>query len=614
MNESCLILSFTIPLIAALLIPLLSRGSSRVPVDVLAVAVSIANGTIACIMLGETATVSLPWLGEKIELAFRLAPFNSLILAGIAFFGIVLAVYSIGFLRDDSHWAQYYLYFLLTIGFANGAAVADNLVLLLFFWEGLLIPLFGFIVIGRPEAFRTAVKALIIAGVCDLAMAIGAGILFCGPWQLTFSRLTQPIAIEGAAAVAFVLLIIGAIAKAGSMPFHTWIPDAAVDAPLPFMALVPAAIEKLLGIYFLGRLTLDIFKLEEGSWASYLLMIIGALTILAAVMMALVQKDYKKLLAYHAISQVGYMILGIGTALPAGIIGGLFHMFNNAIYKCCLFLTGGAIEKQTGSTDLKKLGGLASRMPVTFACFFVAACSISGVPPFNGFFSKELIYDGALERHWIFYALALLGSFFTAASFLKLGHAAYWGPRSEENDKISEAPLSMLLPMLSLAAVCVFFGLFNQLPIGKLETVLGVVRTNGRHFAGWPASSMLIGLTFIGLTAAILNHLFGVKRSGSGLGASDHFHHAPILETMYARAELRKFDPYEWGLKSADVLAHWFWSLDRAIDWFLEAILCERTLDLSHTLSLIHRGSYTLYLFWCISGGVLVVLYLMNSL
>ncbi|MFZ2957759.1 MAG: proton-conducting transporter membrane subunit [Candidatus Ozemobacteraceae bacterium] len=613
MSESYVILSIAVPLLAALFVPFLSRNS-KLPLDVLAVVVSIANGILAWSLLGGSASISLPWLGEKIELAFRLAPFNSLILVGIAFFGIVFSVYSTGFVREDSPWAQYYLYFLLTIGFANGAALADNLIVFLFFWEGLLLPLFGFIAIGRPEAYRSAVKALIIAGVCDLAMAIGAGILYCGPWQLTFSKLTQPIAIEGAAAVAFVFLMVGAIAKAGSMPFHTWIPDAAIDAPLPFMALVPAAIEKLLGIYFLGRLTLDIFKLEEFSWASYLLMTIGVVTILAAVMMALVQKDYKKLLSYHAISQVGYMILGIGTALPVGIIGGLFHMFNHAVYKCCLFLTGGAIEKQTGTTDLRKLGGLASKMPITFACFFVAACSISGVPPFNGFFSKELIYDGALERHWIFYALALLGSFFTAASFLKLGHAAYWGPRSQENNKTSEASLSLLLPMLALAAVCVLFGLFNYLPIGRLEEVLGVARTNGHHFAGWPESTLLVGLTIACIGAAILNHLFGVTRSGSGLGASDHFHHAPVLKTVYAAAELKKFDPYEWGVKCADVLAHWLWSLDRAIDWFLEGFLGGRTLDLSHTISLLHRGSYTLYLFWSVAGGLLVVLYLMNSI
>ena len=140
------------------------------------------------------------------------------------------------------------------------------------------------------------------------------------------------------------------------MPFHSWIPDAAIDADLPFMALFPAALEKLLGIYFLARISLEMFKLTPTSWISTLMMIIGSITIIFAVMMALIQKDYKRLLSYHAISQVGYMILGIGTAVPIGIVGGLFHMINHAMYKSGLFLTAGSIEKQTGTTDLKKLG------------------------------------------------------------------------------------------------------------------------------------------------------------------------------------------------------------------------------------------------------------------
>src|SRR5208282_164932 len=210
--------------------------------------------------------------------------------------------------------------------------------------------------------------------------------------------------------------------------------------------------------------TLNLYHLTAGSWASMVMMIVGSGTIVLAVMMALVQKDYKRLLSYHAISQVGYMVLGIGTALPIGIVGGLFHMINHAMYKSCLFLTGGAVEKQAGSTDLEKLGGLARSMPVTAVCFIVAAASISGVPPFNGFFSKEMVYHAALESGWVFYAVALLGSVFTAASFLKLGHAAFFGKRAD-TPAIREAPLPMLIPMIVLAGLCVLFGVGNSLPL-----------------------------------------------------------------------------------------------------------------------------------------------------
>jgi NADH-quinone oxidoreductase subunit L len=412
---------------------------------------------------------------------------------------------------------------------------------------------------------------------------------------------------EGLAGLAFVLLVIGAIAKAGAMPFHSWIPDAAVDAPLPIMALMPAVMEKLLGIYLLARVSLDMFTIGSG-WASWMLMSLGVVTILLAVLMALVQTDYKRLLSYHAISQVGYMILGIGTAVPAGIVCGLFHMINHAMYKSCLFLTGGSVEKQAGTTDLNKLGGLAAKMPITFACFLVAAAAISGVPPFNGFFSKELVYDGALERGWIFYLAAILGSFLTAASFLKLGHAAYFGEKREEHKDVTEAPWMMLAPMIVIAGFCILFGVYNALPLNKLiQPILGT-RLEGHTFAGLPHSVLLVVMTVIVLIAAWLNHRIGVKRSGTGLGAADHIHHAPVLSQIYDKAEQRFFDPYDIGLKIVGLFAKIAWYIDRAIDWLYNRLTVDVTYAVTAGIRRLHTGSYATYILWSLAGFVIIVL------
>jgi NADH-quinone oxidoreductase subunit L len=330
---------------------------------------------------------------------------------------------------------------------------------------------------------------------------------------------------------SFIFMMIGAVSKAGSMPFHTWIPDAADDAPLPFMAFLPGSLEKLLGIYMLARICLDLFKLEPGSPMSLLLMVIGAATILFAVMMALIQKDFKRLLSYHAISQVGYMVLGIGTALPVGIIGGLFHMINHTMYKSCLFFTAGSVERQAGTTDLTKIGGLGRKMPVTFACFIVAAASISGFPLTNGFFSKELIFDGALESNVIFYIIAALGAFFTAVSFLKLGHAAFLGKPGAKTEKVTEAPLPMLIPMIALALGCLGFGLGNSWVLGSvLKPALG----SAGEAAG--TNWLLVGISVCVLALAFADHLFGFKRSGSGIKSADHIHYAPVLSGVYAMA------------------------------------------------------------------------------
>ena len=180
---------------------------------------------------------------------------------------------------------------------------------------------------------------------------------------------------DGVAIVGFFSLLIASLAKAGAFPVHTWLPEYTEAAPSSISAFLPASLDKLLGIYFLTRICTNIFVLRQ--WAILLLLLIGSITIIAAVMMALVQHNYKKLLGYHAVSQVGYMVTGIGLGTPLGIAGGLFHMINNALYKSGLFLAGGATEKQTNEEELDKLGGLAVYMPITFFSALIFALSIS---------------------------------------------------------------------------------------------------------------------------------------------------------------------------------------------------------------------------------------------
>jgi NADH-quinone oxidoreductase subunit L len=466
--------------------------------------------------------------------------------------------------------------------------------------------LFAMISLGGKESFRTAIKAFVIIGVSDLCMMVGIAMTGHAAGTLVLSGIRLPV--QGLNGLAFMLLITGALAKAGSMPFHSWIPFAAEDAPLPFMAFFPGALEKLIGIYFLTRVTLDLFVLSPESWASTVLMIVGAVTILLAVMMALVQKDYKKLLSYHAISQVGYMVLGIGTALPIGIVGGLFHMLNNALYKSCLFMTAGAVEKQAGTTDLRKLGGLRKAMPVTTAVFVVCGLSISGVPPFNGFFSKELVYDAALERGWVFYAAAALGSFFTAASFLKLGHAAFFGPRRKEHETVREAPWAMLVPMAVIAALCVLFGIFNSLPIHRfLVPVIGEKALEGRHVAGMPANWTLVLITLAVLAAAVLNHYFGVRKTGSGVGAVDHIHHAPGLSAVYDQAEKKAFDPYEHFQRFVSILSGILHGVDRLIDAIYDKASVFIVNAFSAAVRKTQSGNYVAYILWSLAGVIVMV-------
>jgi NADH-quinone oxidoreductase subunit L len=597
-----------LPFIAGLLIFAIPKSIRKIT-GFFALLITLVDLGFAVALFNKNIIYSVPWAGFGIDFSLRIDHFSSFIILAVASFCFLITLYSTTFMKDKNNSGQFFAYLLISLAMTNGAVIADNLVVMLFFWEGLLVTLFAMILIGSKAAFKTAVKALVLVGISDLCLMIGIGLTGHLSGTLTMSSIN--LSLDSTGGVAFIFLMIGAISKAGSMPFHSWIPDAAVDADLPFMALFPAALEKLLGIYFLARISLEMFKLSPASWISTLMMIIGSITIIFAVMMALIQKDYKRLLSYHAISQVGYMILGIGTAVPIGIVGGLFHMINHAMYKSGLFLTGGAIERQVGTTDLKKLGGLGSKMPITFGVFIVAAASISGVPPFNGFFSKELIYDGALERGLIFYIIAVAGSFFTAASFLKLGHSVYIGKIKDEYRSVKEAPVTMLVPMIVIALICILFGVYNPLPLNNLiQPILGERLLEGHNYSGFPSNIMIVVITVVVLIAAFLNHLYGVRKSGSGLGAADHIHHAPVLSYIYDKAEKRYFDPYNIGLKIAGFISKIFFKVDKAINWFYDVFIVKITYFFTGVIKKLHNGHYAMYLSWSLIGTVIIIIFI----
>jgi NADH-quinone oxidoreductase subunit L len=595
-----------LPFIAGLLIFVIPKKAQKIT-GYFTLLVTCANLAYVITLFNKKITSSIQWMGFGVDLSLRIDSFSSFIILAVAVFCFLITLYSTTFMKDKNKSNQFFAYLLISLAMTNGAVIADNLVLMLFFWEGLMVTLFAMILIGNKDAFKTAVKALVLVGVSDLCLMVGIGLTGKIAGTLTMSNIALDLTSMGG--LAFVFLMIGAISKAGSMPFHSWIPDAAVDTHLPFMALFPAALEKLLGIYFLARISLEMFRLSPGSWISIMMMVIGLVTIIFAGMMALIQKDYKRLLSYHAISQVGYMILGIGTAVPAGIVGGLFHMINHAMYKSGLFLTGGAVERQAGTTELKKLGGLGSKMPVTFAVFIITAASISGVPPFNGFFSKELIYDGALERGMVYYIIAIIGSFITAASFLKLGHAVYIGRTRDVNIKPKEAPAAMLIPMIIIAGICVLFGVYNALPLNYLiQPAVGEHLLEGHNFAGFPSNMILVAVTGVVLVVAFLNHFYGVKKSGGGLGAVEHIHHAPGLSWIYDKAEKRYFDPYDVGVKVAVFFSRILFKVDRAVNWFYDVFIVKVTYFFTGVIKKVHNGHFAMYLSWSLIGTVIIII------
>ncbi len=419
----------------------------------------------------------------------------------------------------------YFSRLLLLISFVNLEILATDFIIFILAWLGSIFMLYALLNLGSRFSARKAATILGFSWICFIA---GACIYFRFSGSSAMSGGLTMVLNQPVAWLAFCLMLVGGLAKMGSGPFHTWIPTASENAPIPVMAILPASLDKLLGVYILSRICLDFFVLND--FVIGLLLIIGSLTIIFAVLMALTQHDLRKLLAYHAISQAGYMVLGLGTANPIGIIGAIFHMFNNAIYKSGLFMVGGAAEKQKGTFDLDKLGGLARYMPITFACGLILSLSISGVPPFNGFASKWMIYQGALLglvsspsiylRFVYMFALiaAMFGSALTLASFIKFIHAIFLGQdNNPPGKKISETSGRMLTPLLILAGLCVLLGIFSNAFIkGSLAPSFAFTLNYG---GAW--NSMFVAL-FLGL-ALLLGFILWRLTSGGRKVREDGF-------------------------------------------------------------------------------------------
>ncbi|MDD4857114.1 MAG: proton-conducting transporter membrane subunit, partial [Candidatus Krumholzibacteria bacterium] len=322
------------------------RGKIVAGIVALAAAVYVLLRAMALFGAGDILySVSLFNLAGAFPFAFslRLYSFSAFILLFTAIFAVLSIVYSLGYLWSKDKSSIYYSFMLWALAASAGIALADNLLVLLMFWEALTAILFYMTNMGDKDHEKGAAKAFTILGLSDAAMLLGVVLVWVQAGTLAISELSISTATP-LGTVAFILLFVGALAKAGGMPFQSWVPAIAISTPASVMAYLPAALDKLIAIYFLARISIDIFAIQAGSPLSMLMMIVGAVTIIFAVLMALVQHNLKKLLSFHAVSQVGYMVLGVGSGIPIAIVGGLFHMLNNAIYKSCLFFGAGAVE------------------------------------------------------------------------------------------------------------------------------------------------------------------------------------------------------------------------------------------------------------------------------
>jgi formate hydrogenlyase subunit 3/multisubunit Na+/H+ antiporter MnhD subunit len=537
---------------------------------------------------------------------FNLDSLGRLIALFVGFFGLMLSLYSLPYITKEKRVTHYYSYFLITVGASIGAALSDHLFLFVTFWGVLGLTLYQLIKGYDEESSAAAKKSFILIGASDSIMIFGVGLL----WTMAGTLRISEISLETKTAlevIAFVTLLVASLAKAGAFPLHSWVPDYAENAPASSSALLPASLDKLLGIYLLARICGSLFSLNE--WLHLALLIIGGITTITAVLMALVQHNYKRLLGYHAVSQVGYMVTGFGLGSPIGIAGGLFHMVNHALYKSGLFLTAGSVEKSTGKKDLEELGGLSRAMPLTFIAALACALSISGVPPFNGFASKWIIYQGIIElgksagaasRVWmVWLILAVFGSALTLASFVKFISGIFLGRIRDGVKNAREVSVLMWLPQVVIAILCAAFGIAGTLFV--VPTL--IVPISGQFpFVGIWAANTVTWLVIISMAIGFILSLLGKPKR---YRTTEGFMGGEIIrdETAYASTEFYK------TIGNFKIFAFFYKNAEKKI-FDLYDNTKNLILNINTAFSKGHSGLLPLYTLWVVLGllAIFVVL------
>ena len=430
-----------------------------------------AHGVLTCRMGGYAAPVGINLV---------LDGFSLLLLIIINVVGLLAAIYSVNYMERFTAKAKYYVMFLLMVAGMNGVVLTGDLFNLYVFLE--IASIASYVLVGFAcgrEQFEASFKYMVLGIVASAFILVGISLTYAATGVLSMVHLSHIVAQGGMndcfmLAGAFFLMGFGL--KAALVPFHAWLPDAHPSAPAPISAMLSGVLIKAIGIYCILRIFFNMFAMTP--MVPFILMMLGTVSMVVGALLATGQWDYKRLLAYSSISQMGYVMLGAGVGArviasggPApvaalAILGALFHLINHAGFKSLLFLTSGAVEFSTGTRDLRKMEGVSQRMPVTAATATVGSLAIAGVPPFSGFWSKLFIIIACLQAGYNSLAFIAIGvSVVTLAYFLKVQKYAFFGGLKEGLEKIKEVPVLMRFSMIVLAVMCLAMGLLAVSPL-----------------------------------------------------------------------------------------------------------------------------------------------------
>ncbi|MFH1621595.1 MAG: proton-conducting transporter membrane subunit [Candidatus Omnitrophota bacterium] len=395
-------------------------------------------------------------------ICFVLDGLSAFMLVILNLVSFLIAVYSISYMEKYTDKFRFYCLFMLMVAGMNGIIITGDIFNLFVFLEIASVASYALVAFGtEAEELEAAFKYAVMGAIASSFILLGIAFLYAYASTLNMADMALIIAQKGFSTVILfvsVLFIAGFGIKSALFPFHAWLPDAHPSAPASISAMLSGLLIKILGVYALMRIFFNIFGISSNILS--ILMILGIISMAVGGLLAIGQQDIKRMFAYSSISQMGYVFLGLGIATPLAIIGALYHLVNHAISKSLLFLNSGAIEYSTGTRDLDKMGGINTRMPVTGYTSLIGSLSISGIPPFGGFWSKLIIIIAAVKAGYLTGAIvATLVSILTLAYYLRFQKNAMFGNLKQDLSKIIEVPLSMKLSMILLAFLCLMGGI-----------------------------------------------------------------------------------------------------------------------------------------------------------
>jgi len=474
-----------IPLVTAFLLPVFAKRGKAIA-TVLANVATISLLVLAIASIGQSRVYEVGRWSIPLGINLVLDGLSSLMLLAISFVSAAAMLFSIRYMEQYTAKAKFLCLFLLMVAGMNGVALSGDIFNLFVFLEIASLASYALVGFGcEHEELEASFKYMVLGTIASIFILFAVALVYGNTGSLNMAYISKAIQSSGlnrGLTFALGLFIVGFGLKAALVPFHAWLPDAHPSAPAPISAMLSGILIKTLGVYALARVVFNVFGISVSM--GWLLIVLGLLSMVAGAFLAIGQWDFKRLLAYSSISQLGYVVLGIGLGgliiardgnlawASLAILGGLFHLLNHAVYKSLLFLTSGSVQMSTGTRQLREMGGLAEKLPVTRATCTIASASIAGIPPFSGFWSKLILVIAAIQAHfyWIA-AIIVFVSLCTLIMYLKVQRYVFLGELPENLKEIKENRGSMLVAMVFLACLCTLMGLLLLVP-GLREIVL----------------------------------------------------------------------------------------------------------------------------------------------